>query len=611
MQTFNDLACPQCQGPLNFDLVFEREDEDCGYLDCPNCHSSTPLVLGFPLFTETSGTENANKSSRLHELATQMAPPEKQYEKYIAQKMQRDILEVYAAFQPFNESTRSLYPLVDALRTHLQPGDLIVDTWCRTGWSGELLAALFPQQRVLSLWEGNSSVLGYRGFYFWLNSRRRSKNLDIIFSPPNAPFPIRSDCAMFVHAYDSLHRNPLKQYSGECLRMAKNRGILCFPHVHLSNNQPDPFFERGGEYRHGKEYREYFHRRLEQEDREPLVLSEISLFKKNSPAPLQDEADTAHYNGVILIAQADWYRQSFASRLERELTPDSRLIANPLVRINPLIRQAFLDKDALNGNVDYLLDRHPMYEKHIKSKLPMELTCEQLALIAVAESGANLGECALQLHRPLDDLLKTAQWLVANEIFSALPISKTAFNLQQFHANNHTLFLQDFLSCWQPLLDHSPQNPLLTIQDQPLSVEEVSQVMEALCRYFQECDKRSAGRLAMVGELNAERLMALMAGWCMGYTADLCDESDIPPDTSIVVSDGGVPGEWKNITLTCDEGKFVDFWTVVEEFADPEGQLPVRPCQASVLNVAGNKYPWYRVSSMLTPWLAESNNPHP
>jgi uncharacterized protein YbaR (Trm112 family) len=439
VQLTKDLACPQCHGSFDYQLLFEQEEEECGYLHCKNCFLSTPFVLGFPLFTETRMTEDEHQTSRLRELVDQMAPGEGRYDNYIEQKFKRNILEVYAAFQPFNESTRSIYPLVDAWRNHLRPGDLIIDAKCRTGWSGELLAALFPEQRVLSLWEGNSSVLGYRGFYYWLNSKRRSTNLEIIFSPGDAPFPIRSGAAMLVHAYDSLHRNPLPKFFNECLRVTEKQSILCFPHVHLDNSQPNPFFERGGEYRHGKEYRDYLHRRLEKDGRKPLVLSEISMFQKNDDILLSDEADTDHYNGLILVAEENWYQQTFTNRLERELTADTRLISNPLVNVNPLTREASVNKQALNDNADYLLGRHPVYERHLKSQLPMELTSEQLALITVAESGANLQECAQLLSCPLDELIAIAQALVSHEIVAGLPVSKTAFSLQQFHANNHSL----------------------------------------------------------------------------------------------------------------------------------------------------------------------------
>ncbi len=440
MQLLNDLACPQCQESFDYQLMFVHEDEECGYLHCQNCSSSTPLVLGFPLFTETRMTEDDETlTSRLHELIEQMAPGEGRYDGYIEQKFKRNILEVYSAFQPFNESCRSIFPLVDAWRNHLRPGDLIVDTWCRTGWSGELLAALFPEQRVLSLWEGNSSVLGYRGFYYWLNSKRRSTNLEIIFSPANAPFPIRPGSARLIHAYDSLHRKPLPEFINECLRVTEERGILCFPHVHLANNQPDPFFERGGEYRHGKEYRDYLNRRLEKDGRKPLVLSETSLFQKKDDVPLSDEADTGHYNGLILIAEETWYQQKFNNRLGRELTADTRLIPNPLVHINSVTGEAYLNKQALSDNADYLLARHPVYERHIKNQLPMELTEAQLALIAVSESGANLQECAQSLSCSVEALITQAQSLVSHEIVAGLPISKTAFALQQFHANNHSL----------------------------------------------------------------------------------------------------------------------------------------------------------------------------
>jgi hypothetical protein len=163
------------------------------------------------------------------------------------------------------------------------------------------------------------------------------------------------------------------------------------------------------------------------------------MLKKHDDIPLSDEADTDHYNGLILVAEENWYQQTFTNRLERKLTADTRLISNPLVNVNPLTREASVNKQALNDNADYLLRRHPVYERHLKSLLPMKLTGEQLALIAVAESGADLQECTQSLCCPLDELIAIAQALVSHEIVAGLPVNKTAFSLQQFHANNHSL----------------------------------------------------------------------------------------------------------------------------------------------------------------------------
>ena len=35
-------------------------------------------------------------------------------------------------------------------------------------------------------------------------------------------------------------------------------GVIVFPHVHLANSQPQPFFERGGQIVHGRSYQQRF-----------------------------------------------------------------------------------------------------------------------------------------------------------------------------------------------------------------------------------------------------------------------------------------------------------------------------------------------------------------
>src|SRR5690606_37784862 len=100
----------------------------------------------------------------------------------IDEKQRRGNFVLYAAFQPFNESTRALYPLLPLLRETLRPGDIILDTWCRTGYSAAWLAGLFTEQQVIALWEGYSNVLGYRGFRYWLHEGKRPANLHILFT---------------------------------------------------------------------------------------------------------------------------------------------------------------------------------------------------------------------------------------------------------------------------------------------------------------------------------------------------------------------------------------------------------------------------------------------
>ena len=55
------------------------------------------------------------------------------YAAFVRAKHRRPTPDGYAAFQPFNESTQSLLPLVPLLRTMLRPGDVILDNIRKLG----------------------------------------------------------------------------------------------------------------------------------------------------------------------------------------------------------------------------------------------------------------------------------------------------------------------------------------------------------------------------------------------------------------------------------------------------------------------------------------------
>ena len=213
------LACPSCRCRF-VEKVYSTQGDRIisATLTCPVCQIATPVVEGFPLFNEARPMGDIDQNFWLSQLEEKVTDPEGSYQDFLREKVSRGHSDAYAAFQPFNESTRALYPFIPLLRECLQPGDIILDTWCRTGWSGELLAGLFPEQRIVSIWEGNSNVLGYRGFAFWLGQGRRPENLDILFTHPDHALPIADNAVRIVHGLDSLHRYRHASYIPECLQ---------------------------------------------------------------------------------------------------------------------------------------------------------------------------------------------------------------------------------------------------------------------------------------------------------------------------------------------------------------------------------------------------------
>jgi uncharacterized protein YbaR (Trm112 family) len=419
--TLDLLACPSCRGA--WDVVVHAgsgRDIETGALACPGCAVVVPILHGFPLFGEALAAVPSPEEADA--LAARLFGTTEDYASYEARKLERGALEPYAAFHPFNESTRAIEPLLASIGALLKPGDAILDTWCRSGWNGEWLAARFPEQTVVAYWEGDSSVLGYRGFRRWLGPGRRSSNLDVLFVPPERPLPFRDGAFAFVHAPDSLHRYGLYPFAAECLRVATPEAVVAFPHVHLTNSEPDPWFERGCTQRHGRDYRAWLDRLTGGTARQGWVLSEADLWEGRAEPPLQDASDTPHYNGFVLIAP--------------ELEPDGASDRDPRFILNPLFRLHFArgsvrpDPTLHDGAAGHMFERHPIYRRRLPA-VGLDLDEADFLVLALAATGLARSE----ITRLAPAAQASLDRLRAADLLVATPVSVAAHELQRFHAN--------------------------------------------------------------------------------------------------------------------------------------------------------------------------------
>ncbi|MBL7961498.1 hypothetical protein JNL27_14790, partial [bacterium] len=378
LSTLDILCCPICRSNYNAKTAEERNTNiHYGSLVCAKCNTSVPICSGFALFTETvSYDEKRHDHDDLQKLENSLFGDPYRYEMFVRQKPRRPIHDAYATFQPFNESSQAFLPLVPLLRQILKPGDLILDTWCRTGWSAGFLSGLFPDQQIISIWEGNSDTLGYRGFRYWYSQLPEENNIEIVFHSMNRPLPLKDNSFSAIHALDTLHRYEQNVVIPELLRVTKLDGAILFPHVHLANAQPVPYFDRGGTILHGKDYKERFGNLLEGSGRKVFVLSEPETFLITEPKPLRDNSDTSDYNGLVVVVPEKFE----GYHLYREtIGPDEAaayIIVNPIYSINLNIGSVQLDGKKLSGSVGKLFFRHPIYEKKLRSAAINTLTVE-------------------------------------------------------------------------------------------------------------------------------------------------------------------------------------------------------------------------------------------
>jgi len=467
--TLKALECPGCRsGYRAVAQITDGERIVQGYLIC-NCRAAViPVIEGFVLFTEPLLHEGLAEPALLAELAGRIFGSAQGLEALYEQKRSRGLVESYAAFQPFNESARAVEPLLSRLCAELREGDLVLDVWCRTGWSAEWLAGHLPAQHVVALWEGDSSVLGYRGFRHLLAAGQRAPNLDVIFLNVERGLPFRKDAFALLYGHDILHRKSLHPFGAECLRVTRKSGAVVFPHVHLSNSEPEPFFERGGTIRHGRDYRAWLDAISGAGARRAVVCSEKTLFQEEECANVVDEPDTTHYNALIAILPAAEPRADSRSASDR-----SRFILNPLFRVDLARATASFSDQSLGGGAADLMLRHPIYRDRLPGA-PVSLEGSRLLALVLAAAGLEsrtIVQCVTAVCGPgasdcadVNAAAAALRELVASELLRPAPVSRAAHRLQRYHSNQLAALDEAVWPIWLRRLTAS-ETPMLSLPD--------------------------------------------------------------------------------------------------------------------------------------------------
>lgn len=521
--TLSALVCPGCRVHYELiDLNISSQSNsglvEQGALCCPSCHIAVPVCRGFPLFDEAKPRVSSSLTSWVAQITEKWFVPRRVYRQFLETKAERGMFDLYAAFQPFNESTRALYPFLQLLRDILNPGDIILDTWCRTGWSAELLAGLFPEQHVVAIWEGNGNVLGYRGFDFWLNSACRAPNLDIIFTHPDHALPLATDSVALVHGLDSLHRYRHQSFIPEVLRVCRDDGVLIFPHIHLSNSEPEPFFERGCQQHHGRDWREWLDVLTGRGNRSAWVLPEVPLFEQQQSEVLIDDHDTDHYNALVVIAPSDWEGRELPPNDGLEVNGVTRFVSNPLLDVSPHTGRIHRE-GALSGEAEKLLERHPCYRERLDT-CGKSISALEAVFCWYARQGCTLNDITTAMAIDASAALELANSLCRRELLHPAPISRAMFDLQEFYG--HGCIPVEVPACFYDAwsnaqVDYGDLDVLHWLNDgSALGYGDVDFIVSGIRRAFEESGLKVGSRLVIFSHHHPEAILAIWAAWLSG-----------------------------------------------------------------------------------------------
>ncbi len=501
----NYLGCVLCNSQLQWDEIHQEE----GWLHCANCAISIPVISGFPMFNEPSmGSSlkdfNVIKARILSESEVSSSPF------FNAEPML--IKDPYPAFQPFNESGRSLTSVIENAKNYLKAGDVILDVHNYMGWTGAWLASLFPDQLVISIAEGNIGPMGYSGFFNGQNMSVRPKNLLILFSSLKQNFPIKNRAIRFLYAYDSIHFYPQLSFINRCLFACSDDGVLAFPHVHLANNEPEPYFVRGGDLHLGKDYQDWFDKRLKNTNYRVLVKSEKDLFLESNIPGFDWHTDpmTSHYNGVILIAN-NKFLLDLEKPISQKISHESQLIPNPLLILNPLNNRISICEKNLDGQVGPLLDQHPLYRDYLEINLPLALNAEMIQALVLSEHGLSVSE--ILAH---NISIETINTLINFDILA--PISKDSglFNLQRHFNNCNSIFSNDFLTCWKGWAGEPESSEAIYFRETPMTRIEADLLVRTICAYYKNSKWGEAQNIYFLNPISPDIFCLIAASYLMG-----------------------------------------------------------------------------------------------
>lgn len=441
------FCCSTCHSNLHFQAIHADNHKHNGYYTCTNCNSIIPVVNGITYYTEAD-IQYRDPIEIVGQLIAKIDGKRDDYQKFIQAKVRKGLIDPYSAFQPFNESSRAFYPFIESLKSEiLEPNDVILDTWCRTGYSSFFLSAMFPEQQIISIWEGDKDVLGYQGFDYWFSSERKPANVQVIFSDLNKSIPLKDSSIKLVYGLDTLHRYDQHILIPELFRVISDDGAIIFPHIHLTNSNPEPFFERGEKQLHGLDYYRYFENYLEKGDYKAFINSEPGMFALDKSSVLGNDPNTNDYNAIIgILPKGKWEFELKPYHFNNQNIVTQFTLINHYLKIDLNSAKVDLDSTHLNGVVGKMLERHPVYHSKIKKAHGYELNELQIKILFLASNSYSNSEILTQLQISEDSLTTELIKLSLIEIVHVLPFSKNGMKLLSYHSArapknpcNHTL----------------------------------------------------------------------------------------------------------------------------------------------------------------------------
>jgi len=499
--------------------------EKAGWKKQPNQLSAFPYVNHL-WFADKKDLVTARNEKDLQSLISYLCNNQSKYQQFLRHKSRHPSYDIYACFQPFNECFKAMFPFVNYMKEHLKDGDIILNLWDRSGWTASMLAGWFPQQHIITVWEGDKDILGYKGFDYWMSPERR-KNHTVLFADFERPLPFEDGSIGAIVGLDVLHRFNQPELLTQLNRIAKPSAPILFPHVHLTNSIPEPFFDRGCNQLHGNDYQIFFDSVSSNTKRTGYVLSEPASFLWNDSTldlkkTLISAPDNLDYNACIvwLPTETDAPLLKPWRGHEQPNWEKMYLLQNPLLKINPVTLIVELRTEDWGFSINDFLETHPVYVKRIEHSIGKTLEEDFICALYWGSKGLCLDDILEKLKMSkarMQEILRTAWEL---DLAQAVPVDVTGFRLQTLLGHQQYLPERDedqLASFWRHAVSlHSDQLWCKMSEEEELTYEQADELINVIQKALLAEGLKAGDKIILCGEIHYELLLTFWAAVTMG-----------------------------------------------------------------------------------------------
>ena len=326
--------------------------------------------------------------------------------------------------------------------------------------------------------------------------------------------------------FDLLHRFYQPDLLKEIYRVATPSAPLIFPHVHLTNNFPEPFFERGCRQLHGNDYAAMFQELESFSGREGYILSEPWAFRNNDAAAIEKKelvSTPAHadYNGCIAWLDPNTKPYLLPWRGHTFNWETYYLLQNPFLSVNFTHHQIEWNRSLYGDQIDELLQRHRVYYDRITPSVGTHAPAQWSEILYWAKEGKTLAEIMQLTGIGQNDMQQFLDKCWHLDLAQALPVDEAGFRLQVLLGRQDYILErneQQLHNFWKQAVKQNQDQLWIKTANEMLSYNQGDELIQLTQNALVSEGINTGDRLLLCTAMHYETLIIFWAAAGMGIT---------------------------------------------------------------------------------------------